>query len=155
MAKQMELFCESIMRGYHAYINVRKVGIGEIMFCEIEGDNEDDDNVIAIKTKDNAIVGHVPEELLSLFYKFLEKHGEVEGDCISCRFNKDARKGVELPMDYRFIGNLTFLEALQNDLQNIKKSLFSKDTEERLKIEICDIRHSLYVYSRDFCNEFY
>eukprot|EP00795_Rhopilema_esculentum_P004259 gene4259-20454_t len=94
MAKQMELFCESIMRGYHAYINVRKVGIGEIMFCEIEGDNEDDDNVIAIKTKDNAIVGHVPEELLSLFYKFLEKHGEVEGDCISCRFNKDARKGV-------------------------------------------------------------
>ena len=73
----MELFCESTMRGYHAYMNKRKVGIGEIMFCEIECDNKHDDNAVAVKTKDDEIVGHVPEELSSLFYKFLENHGEI------------------------------------------------------------------------------
>ena len=35
MAEQMELFCESIMRGYHAYMDEIKVGIGDIMFYEI------------------------------------------------------------------------------------------------------------------------
>ena len=72
MAEQMELFCESTMRGYHAYTNERKVSIGEIMFCEIEDSNEYDENAVAIKTKDGEIVGHVPEELSSLFHNFLK-----------------------------------------------------------------------------------
>ncbi len=147
MAKQMELFCESTMRGYHAYMNERRVSIGEIMFCEMEGDNEYDDNAVAIKTKDSEIVGHVPEELSSLFHKFLEDYGEIEAECIGCRINKGAGKGVELPMDYRFIGNLTFLKTLQKDLQKTKKRLFSEEAEGRLKIDISDIRHSKKLIS--------
>ena len=53
----MELYCESTMRGYHAYMNERKVNIGEIMLCEIGGDNEYDDNAVVIKTEDNETVG--------------------------------------------------------------------------------------------------
>ena len=142
MAEQMELFCESTMRGYHAYMNERKVSIGEIMFCEIEDSNEYDENAVAIKTKDGEIVGHVPEELSSLFHKFLEDHGDIEAECIGCRFNKGFGKGVELPIDYRFIGNLTFLKILQKDLQKIKQQLFSNEMEGRLKVDISDIRQS-------------
>eukprot|EP00794_Sanderia_malayensis_P002518 gene2518-2909_t len=91
------------MRGYHAYMNHAKVSIGEILFCEIEGENEYDDDAVAIKIEDGEIVGYAPEELSSLFHKFLEDHGEIEAECIGWRLNKGAGKGVELPMDYRFI----------------------------------------------------
>ena len=69
MAEEMQFFAESSMRGYHAYYKDVKVSIGEVMFCEVENDNEFDEYAVALNTE------------------FLQNYGEIEAECIGVRYN--------------------------------------------------------------------
>ena len=55
-------------------------------------------------------VGHVPIELSKLFNKFVSDGGEVEAECIGNRYNAGQGKVLEIPVDYRLVGDRQYLE---------------------------------------------
>jgi len=56
--------------------------------------------------------GHVPIELSKIFSRFLRDYGEIETECIGARYKKGGGKGLEIPVDYKLIGNYKYLEKL-------------------------------------------
>lgn len=131
MAGEYEVYVESSIRGYHAYFKAVTVCVGEIMMCEIERDNDHDKYAVAVKNQDGEMVGHVPIELSKLFYKFLDDYGEIEAECIGNRYNAGKGKGLEIPVDYRLVGDRGYLKRFTRKLQ-------TKEFAEELSIS--DIR---------------
>ena len=70
MLHQYEFFCESSVRGYHAYFKEITICIGDILFCEIEKDNEHDEHAVVVKSQNGGIAGHVPVELSEISTNF-------------------------------------------------------------------------------------
>ncbi|CAH3046536.1 unnamed protein product [Porites lobata] len=58
----------------------------------------------------------IPKELSRLFHKFLDDFGELEAECIGNRLNAGKGKGVEIPVDYRLVGNDVYLGKLKRKL---------------------------------------
>ena len=112
MANEYELYLEVSTMGYHAYFKDATVYIGEILFCELEPDNQHSKYAVVVKNEDDSIVGHVPAELSKIFNKFLSEYGKIEAECIGNRFNKGRGNGLELPVDYRLVGNARYLKKL-------------------------------------------
>ena len=131
MSRVYEVFVESSVRGYHAYFKNSTVLIGDVLRCEIEENNEHDKYAVAVKDESDQVVGHVPIEVSRLFCKFIKDYGEVEAECIGDRFNAGQGKGLELPVDYKLVGN-------RNYLKNIVRRLESKN----LGLDISDIKES-------------
>ena len=48
------------------------VKIGDCLFCTIEPDNKQSDNVIVVKSGNDDIVGHVPETLVRKLFNFMK-----------------------------------------------------------------------------------
>ena len=111
-----EMYIEATVRGYHAYLDDASVWIGEILACEMELDNSHDKYAVTVKNQDGNLVGHVPKELSRLFHKFLDDFGELEAECIGNRLNAGKGKGVEIPVDYRLVGNDVYLGKLKRKL---------------------------------------
>ena len=90
MGEGHEVFIESSVRGYHAYFVDASVVIGEVLTCERDHDNVHDKYAIAVKNKDQTLVGHVPIELSKIFSRFLRDYmyEEIEAECIGARYNK-------------------------------------------------------------------
>ena len=82
----------------------------------MELDNSLDKYAVAVKNQDGNLVGHVPKELSRLFHKFLDDFGELEAECIGNRLNAGKGKGVEIPVDYRLVGNDVYLGKLKRKL---------------------------------------
>ena len=120
MANEYELFLEASTRGYHAYFKEYTVYIGKILFCEMEPDNPHSRFAVPVKNEDDKIVGHVSAELSKIFNKFLSEDGTIEAECIGSGFNKRQGDGLELPVDYRLIGNARYLKNLLRELQKKK-----------------------------------
>ena len=97
--------------------------------CEIEENNDHDKFVIAVKNESGKIVGHVPIEISKIMCKFIRDYGEVEVECIGQRYNVGQERWLEIPVDYRLLGN-------QQDLQRVVTKLKSTD----LALSISDIR---------------
>ena len=74
------------MRGYHAYKNI-KITLGQLLTCEQEPEKEYDQFAVAVKTKQEETVGHLPIEISKMAHKFLIEGGEVEAEVIGSRFN--------------------------------------------------------------------
>ena len=83
----------------------------------MEPENDHDKYAVAVKNKDDQIVGHVPIELSRICHKFLSEYGQLEAECIGSRFNTGQGKGLELPVDYRFVGNARYLRKVFTRLQ--------------------------------------
>ena len=58
-----ELYLEASTRGYHAYFKDATDYIVEILYCELESDNQYSRYAVAVKNEDDRIVDHVPAEL--------------------------------------------------------------------------------------------
>ena len=61
----------SRIKGDYAYRSGVKVG--DRLFCTIESDNKYSNNAIVVKSVNDDIVGHVPETLIQLFQKLIQK----------------------------------------------------------------------------------
>ena len=128
MTNEYELYLEASTRGYHAYFKDATVYIGEILICKMEPNNRHSKYAVVVKNEDDRIVGHVPIELSKLFFKFLSECGKIEAECIGSRINKGQEKGLELPVDFRLVGNaryapglfqaLAYIRPLQKDLDS-------------------------------------
>ena len=84
-----------------------------------------------VKSQDGGIAGHVPVELSEIFHKFLEDYGEILVECIGFRYSRGEGKGLELPVDYQFVGNLPYLKIVRTSLKS-----------KGLKLDITKIRPS-------------
>ena len=112
LGEEHEVFIESSVRGYHVYFVNASVAIGKVLTCERDHDNVHDKYAIAVKDEDQTWVGHVPIELSKIFSRFLQDYGEIEAECIGARYNKSKGKGLEIPVEYKLIGNYKYLEKL-------------------------------------------
>ena len=126
-AQEYQVFIEASVRGYHAHFKDATVFIGGVLTCESEPDNAFDKYAVAIKNEAGHMVGHVPKELSKIFNKFLKDYGEIEAECIGNRYNAGQGKGLELPVDFRLLGNKEYLRRL---VRKIK---------EKLELSISDI----------------
>ena len=133
MADEYEFYIQASVRGYHAYFKESTVHVGDILDCEMEPENDHDRYTVAVKNKEEKIVGHVPIELSRICYKFLSEYGQLEAECIGSRFNTGQGKGLELPVDYRFVGNARYLRKVITRLQK-------KQEKEELDWKISGIR---------------
>ena len=88
------------------------VAISEVLTCERDHDNVHDKYAIAVKNEDQTLTGHVPIELSKIFSHYLRDYGEIEAECIGARYNKGEGRGLEIPVDYKLIGNCKYLEKL-------------------------------------------
>ena len=95
----MQFFGEASIRGYHAYFKDTTVCIGDNLFCETASDNNFDKNAVALKTDNGELVGHVQIKLSKIFTDFLLDYGDIEVECIGCRYNFGKGKGMEVPVD--------------------------------------------------------
>jgi hypothetical protein len=124
MENEYGIYVEASIHGYHAYFQTSTVYIGEILACEVEPDNEYDKYAVVVKNEDGYTVGHVPIKLSKTFHKFLVDYGELEVECIGSKYNEGEGKGLEIPVDYKLIGNAGYLEQL---LQKLKKTEISSN----------------------------
>ena len=122
------MFVESCIRGYHAYFKYSTVCVGDLMMCEIEEDNKHDKYAVAVKDESGQIVGHIPIEISMIMNKFIRDSGEIEVECIGHKYNAGQGKGLEIPVDYRLVGN-------QQYLRRVVRKLKIKD----LSLDISDI----------------
>lgn len=111
-------YCESTLRGYHAYKHT-KLTLGQILICEPEPDNEHDEFAIIVKTKDEDIAGHLPMDISEIVFNFLTDGGDAEAEVIGSRFNAGLGKGLEVPLDLKFIGSKFYVRRLRRELINI------------------------------------
>ena len=66
---------------------------------------------------------------------FLSEYGKIEAECIGSRINKGRGKGLELPVDFRLVGNARYLKKLLKKLQ--KKNIEFDYLWKLSKIQKC------------------
>ena len=121
LIKQKQYDLDSFIRGYHAYIDIWKPKVGDENFClKSENENQHGKFAVAIVLEER-IVGHVPKNLSKIFHQFKK----IPNCTIGCkvtgkRVNRGAVYGVEIPVQYRFIGAEKAVEWAE---KNIKKFL--------------------------------
>ena len=93
----------------HAYRSGVKVG--DRLFCTIEPDNKHCYNAIVVKSRNDNIVGHVPETLVKKLFNFMKsqqiviKDSEVTGNPRPAPERKWViGGGIEIPCKYRLYG---------------------------------------------------
>ena len=82
---------------------------------------------VAVKNESGQIVGHVPIEISKIMCKFIRDCGEVEVECIGHQYNVGQGKGLEIPVDYRLLGNQQYLQRVVTKLKSIDLALSISD----------------------------
>ena len=78
---------------------------------------------VAVKNESGQIVGHVP----MIMCKFIRDCGGVEVECIGHRYNVGQGKGLEIPVDYRLLGNQQYLQRVVTKLKSIDLAVSISD----------------------------
>ena len=117
-------YFESSLRGYHAYYRSVPTVVGDIYECKQEPDNKHDMYAVKIVTIAEETLGHVPIEFSKIFSIFLQMGGIIECEVIGSRYNLGKGKGLEVPVDYRFIAT---------SIKNIKNLCTAGTALEKLK----------------------
>lgn len=99
------------------------------MDCEIEPENDHKKYAVAIKNKDGVLVGHVP------ITSFCHNMGKLRPSVLAADLILGQGKGLELPIDFRLVGNACYLRKVIIKLQKEQKR---KDADWR----ISDLRKS-------------
>ncbi len=124
------LTVESIIRGYHTYMDVWSPSVGEELSLKIDELNTHDRYAVAVEANDPCrVVGHVPREFSKVVFYFIRNGGRVTGE-VRGRRQKSAThmKGLEIPCLYKFYCKTPKIETslLKNtdSLTFIQLSLF-------------------------------
>ena len=91
---------ETAVRGYHVYSSVWNARCGEVLYCERELDNPEDEFAVAVKLQDlsQTTVGYLPREISRLAWHFMRHGGRI-----TCRVTSGRRRspivqgGLEIP----------------------------------------------------------
>ena len=105
MASGRSMEIESVVRGYHVYMEFWDPSIGDTFLLETEPTNIHDRYAVAVKV-DGSIVGHVPKELSKTFYYFIRNGGVISGEVCGRRQRSSVpMKGLEIPCNFKFTSN--------------------------------------------------
>ena len=99
----------SFVRGYHAYMNILDLLVGETLKCRQEPSNEVDKNAIAFIRSElwekESIIGHIPQNISRTCSMFLKvPNTSIEVQVVGKRLNRGEDCGLEIPVIYRFYG---------------------------------------------------
>ena len=93
MAEQASTL-ESVIRGHHIYKHIWWPFVGEVLTSEREEGNNH--NKFAVSLLKNAtVIGHVPQELLRVFWHFIRHGGTITRELTGQR---KRGKGLEIPI---------------------------------------------------------
>ena len=107
---------EAAVRGYHVYSSVWNARCGEVLYCERELDNPEDEFAVAVKVQDfsRTTVGHLPREISRFAWHFMRHGGQI-----TCRVTGGRRHspivqgGLEIPCIVQFSVTQTSQSLLQ------------------------------------------
>ena len=117
--KQKQYDLHSFAQGYHAYMNMWTPKVRDENVClKSENQNQHDKFTVAI-VLEKRIVRYVTKNLSKIFRQFMK----IPNCTIGCkvtgkRVNRGAGYGLEIPVQYRFIGAKETVEWAE---KNIKK----------------------------------
>ena len=103
----------SYVRGYHAYMDIWTPAIGQTLLLRKEPTNIKDNKAVAVFLED-LLVGHVPFNLASQLYFFLQRDvnkgfAEVTGE----KVNRGGGYGLEVPCVYRLYGPKVYINRMK------------------------------------------
>ena len=121
--KQKQYDLDSFFRGYHAYMDMWKP---KFLF-EVRNKNQHDTFAVAIVLEEQ-IVGHIPKNLRKIFHQFMK----IPNCNIGCkvtgkRANRGAGYGLEIPVQYRFIGAEKAVEWAEKNIKEVFENINKKD----------------------------
>ena len=96
-------YFNSYPHGYYAYLNIWIPLIGdESLICQKEKGNECDPRAVAT-TRNNVVVGHVPQNICDHFWKFLSLPKiSTRARVLGKRVNRGAGYDLEIPVCFIF-----------------------------------------------------
>ena len=115
MAEITTFILESMVHGYHVYIDIWHSQLDERLVCKRERHNIHDPFAVAVK-KGSIIVGHLPRNISTTFYVFL---GKLQSSitCIlvgSQRYSRDLPQGgLEVPCLLEFRGEASMVQKVK------------------------------------------
>ena len=112
----------TVIRGHHVYQNVWVAVIGEVLETAPDGREEakDYDKYAVGVYKKDILVGHIPVEISSLCYHFLQQDPENQINAIITGKRK-REVGLVVPANLVFLTNIkTYSQILENELQKRK-----------------------------------
>ena len=91
---------ETAIRGYHVYGAVWEVWLGEVLYCEGELDNHENEFAVAVKLQDRSrtTVDHILRELSRLACYFIRR-----GAHITCKVTGQRTSSRSFKADSRFL----------------------------------------------------
>ena len=106
-----EFKCESMIKGYHAYMNDWTPVLGESLQTRPEPENEIDKYAVAV-TKDEKVIGHLKKGKTGRYAKTIFANITVTGK----RVNLGDREGLQIPCTISFQGEEKYIEILKKQL---------------------------------------
>ena len=113
----MEYRLERVVSGYHVYQSVWDAVVGENLLCITELGNSSDQYAVAV-TRNDIIVGHVPQKFSAVCTLFLRRGGVLTCEITGRRlYSRDLPQGgLEIPCRYIFQGNPIDISKLKKVL---------------------------------------
>ena len=91
--------------------------MGEILTIESDPENVSYDKfIMKFMSTEEDTVGHIPQHLSEICFRFLEDGGQMNAEVIGKRFNSGDGLGVQVPVELRFVGNKRYLKNLRRRL---------------------------------------
>ena len=103
----------SYIRGKHAYKFWRPV-VDTILTCQREEENKYDPSAVSV-IFENRVARHVPREVSHIFTEFLHTGGSIDAKITGTIVNRGY--GLEVPVDYHFIGPKTSICKVKESLE--------------------------------------
>ena len=126
----------SFLRGYHAYMDIWVPLIGDdSLTCQKEHGNMHDHHAVAIK-QDGRTVGHIPKNMTGFIWRFLcLPNTSVRVEVLAVlgpRMNRGAGHGLEVPVNYRFLGHQKAVDWVAEKIKEEDNKL-TKEVQKCLK----------------------
>ena len=103
---------ESAIRGHHIYKGIWTPVLGQVLETKPEEDNAKDAHAVGVLLY-GQIVGHMPKEISSTAWHFLQHAGTITC-CVTAQRRKSPvpGKGLEVPCTYTFKGRPKMIKKL-------------------------------------------
>ena len=120
-------YFNSYSRWYHVYMNIWIPLIGdESLICRKEKGNEYDLHAMAI-TRNNVIVGRVPQNICDHFWKFLSfPKKAIRARILGKRVYRCAGYGLEIPVCFIFQGHVKEIAWVTKKIRDKEKMVQSR-----------------------------
>ena len=123
LTKQRQYDLNSFVRGFHAYMDIWTPKVGGENFClNPENENQHDKFAVAIVLEER-IFGYVPEKLSKIFHQFMKVPDCAIGSKVTGkRVNRETGCGLEISVQYRFIGGKNAVEWAEKNIKKVLKT---------------------------------